>query len=163
MIHSLIFSPNKSRRSFKFLLIILILIGQVQQVESDSLELDRFPSHSFPIRSIETAYKVGKSLNIHIESLSTFKNFLENNLIDEEEISKESKALIEEFHVLITHLNMLIDNINIESQDVTKNIYIDNLLFVAWRNPIFYDKDQEGGNRKKRNLTDKIQPSVMRE
>ena len=128
MILSLIFSPNKSRRSFKFLLIILILIGQVQQVESDSLELDRFPSHSFPIRSIETAYKVGESLNIHIESLSTFKSFLENNIMDEEEISKESKALIEEFHVLITHLDMLMDNINLESQDVTKNIYIDNLL-----------------------------------
>ena len=106
---------------------------------------------------------MGKSLNIHIESLSTFKKFFKNNLIDEEEISKEFKALIEEFHVLITHLDMLMDNINLESQDVTKNIYIDNLLFVAWRNPIFYDKDQEGGNRKKRNLTDKIQPSVMRE
>ena len=58
---------------------------------------------------------------------------------------------------------MLIDNINIESQDVTKNIYIDNLLFVALRNPSFYDEDQEGGNRKKRSLTDKIQSSVMRD
>ena len=31
------------------------------------------------------------------------------------------------------------------------------------RNPNFYDEDQEGGNRKKRSLTDKIQSSVMRD
>ena len=42
---------------------------------------------------------------------------------------------------------MLLDTINIESQDIVKNIYIDNLLFVALRNPSFYDEDQEGGNK----------------
>ena len=58
---------------------------------------------------------------------------------------------------------MLLDTINIESQDIVKNIYIDNLLFVALRNPSFYDEDQEGGDRKKRSLTDKIQTRVMRD
>ena len=42
---------------------------------------------------------------------------------------------------------MLLDTINIESQDIVKNIYIDNLLFVALRNPSLYDEDQEGGNK----------------